>query len=62
MTDKEKKNDEKTEEEVLLTFLTRVKDDQYAPVEKSSLKYARLSDLDDPHDLTEEEHYEYGVS
>lgn len=62
MVDKEKKNDEKTNEEVLLNFLTRVKDGQYAPIEESSIEYARLSDLNDPYDLTEEEHYSYGVS
>ena len=62
MVDKKKKNDEKLDEEVLLTFLVKAKDGQYAPIEESSIEYARLSDLNDPHDFTEEEYYLYGVS
>lgn len=64
MVDKKKKknNKEKLTEESFLTFFIKVKDGQYAPIEESSIKYARLSDLNDAYDLTNEEYYLYGVS
>jgi hypothetical protein len=54
MTKKENK------EKVLLTFLDRTKKGEYAPIEKTSLKYARLKTerivIDD------EKLYYYGIS
>ena len=61
MADKKKKN-ENIGEEVFLTFLAETRDGRYAPIEESSMEYARLSDLNDPQDMTEEEHYLYGIS
>lgn len=53
----EKKDDK---EKVLLTFLDRTKTGQYAPIEKTSLKYARLKTARIVVD--EEKLYYYGIS
>lgn len=51
----------KRERGTLLTFLKRTKEGKYAPVEKSSLPYARLSEEREEIEIYEQEYY-YNIS
>lgn len=53
-TTKQTKNDNA---EVLLTFLERTKNGEYAPIEKSSLQYVRIKEETELTSPFEEEYY-----
>jgi hypothetical protein len=46
---------------MLITFLKRTREGGYAPIEESSLPYARLKEEAETVELYEEEYY-YGIS
>lgn len=49
------------EEKILLTFLKRTKEGQYAPIEKSSILHARIKEETEYIETYEEEYY-YSIS
>jgi hypothetical protein len=49
------------EAEMLITFLKRTREGAYAPIEESSLPYARLKEEAESVEVYEEEYY-YGIS
>jgi len=49
--------EEKSKEKVLLSFLERTKEGTYAPIEESSLPYARITEESQTIELTEEFYY-----
>ena len=51
----------KVEEKALLTFLRRTKEGKYAPIDKSSLPYSRITEESESIESSEEEYY-YSVS
>ncbi len=53
--------EDKSNEEVLLSFLERTKEGTYAPIEKSSLPYSRMIEESQTIELTEEYYY-YSVT
>ena len=55
----EKKINKNQDQEILITFLEEVKDGVYAPVEKSSLPYSRMSE--NAEDLSCSEEYIYSI-
>lgn len=48
------------EDDVLITFLKRVKDGEYAPIETSSLSYTRMKEKRIVYE--EEDNYYYSIS
>lgn len=57
----EKRKEIKKEAEMLITFLKRTREGEYAPIEESSLPYARLKEEAETVEVYEEEYY-YGIS
>lgn len=53
----EKKEKREHQEKVLLTFLKRVKDGEYAKVEERSLKYSRVKEQREEFYYDEDEYY-----
>lgn len=51
----------KKEAEILIAFLKRTREGEYAPIEESSLPYARIKAETESVEIYEEEYY-YGVS
>ncbi len=51
----------KKEAEILIAFLKRTREGEYAPIEESSLPYARIKEETESVEGYEEEYY-YGVS
>jgi len=51
----------KDEEKALLTFLRRTREGKYAPIEKNSLPYARITEESEIIESSEEEYY-YSIS
>jgi hypothetical protein len=56
------KKDIKNEEELQLLFLRETREGKYAPIEESSLPYARMGDIEDIVTFIEEEDYYYSIS
>ena len=52
---------DKSNEEVLLSFLETTKEGTYAPIEESSLPYSRMTEESQTIELTEEYYY-YSVT
>lgn len=52
----------KSEEAAQLLFLRETKKGKYAPIEESSLPYARMGDREDIVTFIEEEDYYYSIS
>ena len=56
-----KSKEGKVEEKALLTFLRRTKEGKYAPIDKSSLHYSRITEESESIESSEEEYY-YSIS
>lgn len=56
-----KSKEGKVEEKALLTFLRRTKEGKYAPIDKSSLPYSRITEESESIESFEEEYY-YSIS
>ena len=56
-----KSKEGKVEEKALLTFLRKTKEGKYAPIDKSSLPYSRITEETESIESSEEEYY-YSIS
>ena len=57
----ERRKEIKEEAEMVIRFLKRTREGEYAPIEESSLPYARLKEEAESVEVYEEEYY-YGIS
>ena len=57
----ERKGETMAEAEILIAFLKRTRTGEYAPIEESSLPYARIKEETESAEVYEEEYY-YGIS
>jgi len=57
----ERKGETMAKAEILIAFLKRTRNGEYAPIEDSSLPYARIKEETESAEVYEEEYY-YGIS
>lgn len=53
--------EEKNNEEVLLSFLERTKEGNYAPIDENTLIFTRITEESERIDHPEEEYYYYSI-
>lgn len=62
MLEKPLKDKQEEQGKLLLSFVLKTKEGKYAPIEESSLPYARLNEERETAEILEEEYYYYSIS